>query len=34
LSIESGKPIPDQRLEAIPWAERTVDEDEHHQLHR
>src|SRR5690349_24969388 len=22
-SVESGKPIPDGRLEAIPWAERT-----------
>jgi len=27
LSIESGKPIPDARLEAIPTAERTVDEE-------
>jgi DnaK suppressor protein len=26
LSIESGKPIPDERLEAIPTAERTADE--------
>jgi DnaK suppressor protein len=26
LSIESGQPIPDQRLEAMPWAERTVEE--------
>jgi DnaK suppressor protein len=34
LSVESGKPIPDERLEAIPWAERTVQEDEHHQTHR
>ena len=34
LSIESGKPIPDERLEAIPWAERTVEEDEPHQAHR
>ncbi|MBB4664186.1 TraR/DksA family transcriptional regulator [Conexibacter arvalis] len=25
-SIESGAPIPDARLEAIPWAERTVEE--------
>lgn len=25
-SIESGAPIPDGRLEAIPWAERTVEE--------
>jgi DnaK suppressor protein len=28
LSVESGKPIPDGRLEAIPWAERTADEQE------
>jgi DnaK suppressor protein len=27
LSVESGKPIPDERLEAVPWAERTVDEE-------
>ena len=26
LSIKSGEPIPDARLEAIPWAERTVEE--------
>ena len=26
LSIESGKPIPDERLEAFPTAERTVEE--------
>ena len=26
LSIESGEPIPDERLEAYPTAERTVDE--------
>jgi DnaK suppressor protein len=25
-SVESGEPIPDARLEAIPWAERTVEE--------
>jgi len=25
-SIESGQPIPDARLEAVPWAERTVEE--------
>ncbi len=25
-SIESGEPIPDERLEAIPWAERTAAE--------
>lgn len=28
LSIESGKPIPDERLEAVPTAERTVEEEE------
>lgn len=33
LSIESGERIPDERLEALPWAERTADEDEHHQRH-
>jgi RNA polymerase-binding transcription factor len=27
LSIESGKPIPDERLEAIPTAELTVEEE-------
>jgi DnaK suppressor protein len=26
LSIESGEPIPDERLEAMPTAERTADE--------
>jgi DnaK suppressor protein len=26
VSVESGKPIPDGRLEAVPWAERTADE--------
>jgi DnaK suppressor protein len=25
-SVESGEPIPDKRLEAMPWAERTVEE--------
>jgi DnaK suppressor protein len=29
LSIESGKPIPDERLEAIPMAERTAEEEAH-----
>jgi DnaK suppressor protein len=29
LSIESGKPIPDERLEAVPTAERTVEEEGH-----
>ena len=27
LSVESGEPIPDERLEALPTAERTVDEE-------
>ena len=27
LSVESGKPIPDERLEALPAAERTVEEE-------
>ena len=27
LSIESGKPIPDERLEAFPTAERTAEEE-------
>ncbi|SRR6266536_2263584 len=26
LSVETGKPIPDERLEALPTAERNVDE--------
>lgn len=26
VSVQSGEPIPDARLEAIPWAERTVEE--------
>ena len=26
LSVESGQPIPDERLEAIPTAERTAEE--------
>jgi DnaK suppressor protein len=28
LSVESGEPIPDARLEALPAAERTVQEEE------
>jgi DnaK suppressor protein len=28
LSVESGEPIPDERLEAYPLAERTVDEEQ------
>ena len=27
LSVESGAPIPDARLELVPWAERTVEEE-------
>ncbi len=26
-SVVSGDPIPDERLEAIPWADRKVDEE-------
>ena len=26
LSVDSGEPIPDGRLEAVPWAERTAEE--------
>ncbi len=33
VSIESGEKIPDGRLEALPWAERTAEEDDHHQGH-
>lgn len=28
LSIESGEPIPDGRLEALPTAERTIEEED------
>ena len=31
LSVESGKPIPDERLEVLPTAERTVEEDERYR---
>jgi DnaK suppressor protein len=31
LSIESGEPIPDGRLEALPTAERTVEEQERYE---
>ena len=27
ISIESGKPIPDERLEVVPTAERTAEEE-------
>ncbi len=26
LSVDSGEPIPDARLESVPWAERTAEE--------
>lgn len=28
FSVESGEPIPAKRLEAVPWAERTAEEQE------
>jgi RNA polymerase-binding transcription factor len=31
LSIESGQPIPDGRLEALPTAERTAEEEERYR---
>jgi DnaK suppressor protein len=31
LSVESGQPIPDGRLEALPTAERTVAEEERYR---
>jgi len=31
LSVESGEAIPDARLEAVPTAERTVEEEERHR---
>jgi len=31
LSVESGEPIPAPRLEAIPWAERTPEEQERYE---
>jgi DnaK suppressor protein len=31
LSIDSGEPIPDARLEAVPTAERTVAEQARHR---
>jgi DnaK suppressor protein len=27
VSVVSGDPIPDERLDAIPWADRNVDEE-------
>ena len=31
ISVESGEPIPPERLEAIPWAERTPDEQQRYE---
>jgi len=31
LSVDSGQPIPDARLEALPLAERTVEEDQRYR---
>lgn len=31
LSVESGEPIPDARLEALPTAERTAEEEERYR---
>jgi DnaK suppressor protein len=31
FSIDSGEPIPGQRLETIPWAERTPEEQERYE---
>ena len=31
LSVDSGEPIPDERLEALPAAERTVEEEERYR---
>ena len=28
LSVQSGEPIPLKRLETVPWAERTAEEQE------
>jgi DnaK suppressor protein len=34
LSVESGKPIPDARLDTIPWAERTAEEQARYERER
>jgi DnaK suppressor protein len=31
FSVESGEPIPAQRLQTIPWAERTQEEQERYE---
>ena len=32
ISVDSGQPIPDERLELVPWAERTAAEQERFDL--
>lgn len=34
VSVDSGEPIPDGRLEAIPWAERTAAEQARYESAR
>jgi DnaK suppressor protein len=34
FSVESGEPIPAERLEAIPWAERTPEQQERYERTR
>ena len=34
VSVESGEPIPAARLEAIPWAERTTEEQDRYESTR
>jgi DnaK suppressor protein len=31
FSVESGEPIPAKRLEAVPWAERTAEEQQRYE---
>jgi DnaK suppressor protein len=31
VSVESGEPIPDGRLEIVPWADRTAKEQARHE---
>ena len=31
ISVQSGRPIPDQRLEVVPWAERTEEEQDRYE---
>jgi DnaK suppressor protein len=31
FSVESGEPIPAERLETVPWAERTPEEQERYE---